>query len=60
MIPNILDAAAATNAQVLGTLRHAAEIIRKKKWTDYWMSEAGQQELLQKIDKRNRNLRTMD
>ena len=53
MIPNILDAAQATNAQVLATLRHAAEIIRKKKWTDYWMSEAGQQELLQKIDKRN-------
>ena len=53
MIPDILDAAQATNSQIISTLRHAAEIIRKKKWTDYWMSEVGQQELLQKIDTRN-------
>ena len=53
MIPDIMEAAQATNSRILSTLRHAAEIIRKRKWADYWMSEAGQQELLQKIDSRN-------
>ena len=54
MVPDIIEAAQATNSQILSTLRRAAEIMRKRRWTDYWMSEAGQQELLQKIDLRNR------
>ena len=41
IIPNIVDAANATNIEVLNTLKRAGELFRKKQWADYWMTEDG-------------------
>ena len=53
-IPGIIDTAKSNNAQVLDTLRRAEELLRKKRWADYWMTEDGQQELLKKAKERNK------
>ena len=52
--PANISAASATNAEVLSTLKRTADIIWKRNWKDYWLSDAGQEELLQKIDERSK------
>ena len=54
IIPSIIDTVKATNSQVLDTRNKAAEIIRKKRWKEHWMSEAGQEELVQMLEERSK------
>ena len=49
IIPNVLDAAHATIAMVLDTLKRAGGLLRKKQWADNWTDEAELKELLKKV-----------
>jgi hypothetical protein len=43
-----------SNAEILASIRAAADAIAKKDKNDYWLTDAGQAELLRKIDERSK------
>jgi hypothetical protein len=50
----LLKTDGSSNAEILASIRAAADAIAKKDKNDYWLTDAGQAELLRKIDDRSK------
>ena len=43
------------NSQIVNALRYAGKLLERKRLLDYWLSDEGQNELLRKVEKRDRH-----